>query len=190
MAEAHAPFLIADDDKRGKAEAAAAFHHFCYAVDVDELVHKLAIALLTVAISASFTWFTSHELALSFFSGPSLSQALKIQSRFARRIGQRLDAPMIDIGAAVENHVLDASLQSARRNQLSNLGRSRNVGAFFEAALQLAIDAGRRRKRMAIRIVDDLGIDVLGRTEHRKTGTFALSPPQGPADTRLAAVET
>jgi hypothetical protein len=69
MAEAHAPFLIADDDERGKAEAAAALHHFCHAVDMDKFVHKLAIALITVAISASFTWFSSHEPALSFSSG-------------------------------------------------------------------------------------------------------------------------
>jgi hypothetical protein len=37
--------LVADDDKRGKAEAAAALDDLGDAIDVDELVDKLAIAL-------------------------------------------------------------------------------------------------------------------------------------------------
>ena len=57
VAEADAALLVADDDERGEAEAPAALHHLGDAVDVDELVHELAVALLaivaTVAIAAA-----------------------------------------------------------------------------------------------------------------------------------------
>ena len=46
VAEADAAVLVADDDERGEAEAPAALHHLGDAVDVDELVDELAVALL------------------------------------------------------------------------------------------------------------------------------------------------
>ena len=81
MAEADAPLLIANDDQRGKPEAAAALHHLGDAVDVDEFVHEFAVALFAIAVSASITWITSHEPILSFFSSPSLSQRSKQSSK-------------------------------------------------------------------------------------------------------------
>ena len=45
MAEADAAALVADHDERGEAEAPAALHHLGDAVDVDELVDELAVAL-------------------------------------------------------------------------------------------------------------------------------------------------
>ena len=46
VAEADAPALVAHDDERREAEAAAALHHLGDAVDVDELVDELAVAIL------------------------------------------------------------------------------------------------------------------------------------------------
>ena len=74
VAEADAAFLIAHDDKRRKAEAAATLDHFGDAIDVNELVHEFAVALFAVSLSTSAMWFSSHECTLSFFSGPSLSK--------------------------------------------------------------------------------------------------------------------
>ena len=52
VAEADAALLVADDDERGEAEARAALHHLGDAVDVDELVDELAVALFAVAAFA------------------------------------------------------------------------------------------------------------------------------------------
>src|SRR5262249_49893399 len=61
VAEANAALLVADDDERGKAEAAAALHHLGDTVDVDELVDELAVALLAVtAAIAAFPAFLCH----------------------------------------------------------------------------------------------------------------------------------
>jgi hypothetical protein len=67
VAEADAALLVADDDEGGEAEAPAALHHLRDAVDVDELVHELAVALLAVfaaAAAPAFT-FTCHVVYLS-----------------------------------------------------------------------------------------------------------------------------
>jgi hypothetical protein len=45
MAEADTALLVADDDQRREAEAPAALDDLGDAVDVDELVDKLAVAL-------------------------------------------------------------------------------------------------------------------------------------------------
>ena len=50
MAEADAALLVADDDERGEAEAPAALHHLGDAIDVNELVDELAVALAIVAV--------------------------------------------------------------------------------------------------------------------------------------------
>src|SRR5581483_829912 len=76
--------LIAHDDKRGKTEASAALHHLRDAVDVDELVDELAVALLTLlaaalapaapsatATTAFVTFFLCHSLFLQNSRPPS-----------------------------------------------------------------------------------------------------------------------
>ena len=57
VTEADAALLVADDNKRGKAEAAAAFDDFGDPIDVDELVDKLAVTLFVAPIA----WFTRHD---------------------------------------------------------------------------------------------------------------------------------
>jgi hypothetical protein len=59
VAEADAALLVADDDERREAEATATLHHLGDAVDVDELVHELAVALLAV-VAATTLAFTCH----------------------------------------------------------------------------------------------------------------------------------
>jgi len=50
VAEADAALLVADDDERGKAEAPAALHHLGDAIDVNELVDKLALLAFSAAV--------------------------------------------------------------------------------------------------------------------------------------------
>ena len=57
VAEADAAFLVADDDQSGKAEAPAALHDLGDAIDVDELVDELAVALFVSPIAG----FTRHD---------------------------------------------------------------------------------------------------------------------------------
>ena len=68
MAEADAALLITDDHQRGKAEAPTALHHLGDAIDVNELVDKLARFAITAALSATFSLssgFTCHIAVLS-----------------------------------------------------------------------------------------------------------------------------
>ena len=106
VAEADAALLVADDDERGEAEARAALHHLGDAVDVDELVDELAVALFAVAVAPRPR--PSSPLVLSFRLCHSRSSFLRIQAAFAGGIRERLDAPMIEIAAAVEDDFLHA----------------------------------------------------------------------------------
>ena len=60
VAEADATLLVADDDERREAEPAAALHDLRHAVDVDEAVDELAVALLVLVIAAAAAFFTRH----------------------------------------------------------------------------------------------------------------------------------
>src|SRR5581483_478797 len=58
----------------------------------------------------------------------------ELQSALAGGIGERLDAPMVEIAAAIEHHFLDALLGGALGDQLADLLRRTDVGAGLEAA--------------------------------------------------------
>ena len=81
VTEADAALLVADDDKRGKAEASSALHHLGDAVDVHQAIDKLVVALLKVALVAPLLYFVGRR--------PS-----KLQSALAGGVGQRFDAAM------------------------------------------------------------------------------------------------
>ena len=62
VAEADAALLVADDDERGEAETTAALHHFGDAIDVDQTIHKFAVARpIPIAAATAFS-FTRHFL--------------------------------------------------------------------------------------------------------------------------------
>src|SRR5690606_31948437 len=60
VAVADAALLVAHDHERGEAEAPAALHHRGHAVDVDQPVHELAVALLAATTFRN----VSHRLFL------------------------------------------------------------------------------------------------------------------------------
>src|SRR5207244_4478478 len=88
-------------------------------------------------------------------------------------IGQRLDAAVIDVAAAVEDDLLDTGLQRALGEQLADLGRRRLVGPGLVLALEVLVDRGGLRERHPLRVVDDLGVDVLLRAEYGQPRTAA-----------------
>jgi hypothetical protein len=55
VSEADAALLVADHDQGGEAETPAAFDHLGHAVDVDELIDELAVALFVAPTLAGFT---------------------------------------------------------------------------------------------------------------------------------------
>src|SRR5262245_7882553 len=77
---------------------------------------------------------------------------------------------MIKIAAAVEDDLLHALLDRAARDQLSDLRRGGDVVALLLALFRrFARACG--SDRAALRVVDQLRIDMLARAVHREPGT-------------------
>ena len=129
--------VLADDDKRGKAEALAAFHRLGDTVDVHQLIGEFIVAVIAIATAVS-TWRTCHALILP----------LEIQATVAGGVGERFDAPVIKIAAAVENDIRDASRNGARDDAHSegwvraSLGRLRASGGTTQTSSARAMTAG------------------------------------------------
>ena len=98
--EADPALLVADDDERGETEAPSALHHLRDAVDVNELVGEF-VTLFSVA---PLPW----RIVAMDVSSCLISFLLKPQSAFTGGIGERLDAPVIPVAAAVEDTSVDA----------------------------------------------------------------------------------
>ena len=126
MAKADPALLVADDDKRGEAEAPAALHYLGDAIDMHELVDKLAVALFAVA-----PVFTCH-IGLPSGARPVLFVPLKAKPAFTRGIGQRLDAAVIEIAPAVKHHLLTPLQRALREDSCRSLRRVafRRLAAF------------------------------------------------------------
>ena len=76
-------------------------------------------------------------------------------------IGQRLDAAVIEIAAAIEDHILDALLLGALGDQLADrLGRS-DARAGLHIAQRILLKRRSGSERGALIVVDQLRIDVL-----------------------------
>ena len=99
VADADAVDLVADHDERGEREPPAALDHLGDAVDLDHALLELS-ALCDV---------DSH---------------LELQSSLARAVGERLDAAVVQVAAAVEDDGLDARPSSPfAASELADLGR-------------------------------------------------------------------
>src|SRR3712207_627629 len=97
---------------------------------------------------------------------PASVRALEAQPALARGVGQRLDAAMIEIGAAVEDDLADAGRPGALGHEAPDLGRRRHVGARLQPLAQILVEARGGRQSVAVRVVDHLRVDVLGGAEH------------------------
>src|SRR4029077_18502455 len=91
---------------------------------------------------------------------------------------------MIQIGAAVEHDLLDALLDGALRQQLADRLRRVDVGAGLLA--HLLLQRRGRGERLALLVVDDLRVDVFGRTAHRQPRAAAAGAAQRQSDALLA----
>src|SRR5439155_10623799 len=83
---------------------------------------------------------------------------LKLQSRFARRLGQSLHAPVIQVTAPVEYDLLHALGLRPLGDQLADRLRPRHVAAGLES--RRLLDRRSRNQRVPLAVVDHLGVDV------------------------------
>src|SRR5262245_10098990 len=97
----------------------------------------------------------------------SLVLLLEAEPALARGVGQRLDAPVIEIAAAVEHHLFDVLRSRPLGQELSDRLGGRNVGAGLHASAHVLLDRRRRHQCLAFGVVDHLRVDVLRRAEHR-----------------------
>src|SRR3979490_1055517 len=90
---------------------------------------------------------------------------------------------MVEIPAAVEDHLLDSLLEGALGNELADCGGCRNIVGLGGGSIFCAFARARRNNRLAPAIVDELGVDMLARTIDRKSRTplanlpDAIAPP-------------
>ena len=85
VADADAVDLVADDDERGEREPPAALDDLGDAVDLDDPLLELPRLVLEVALDLAFNAVKTSALPL------------------ARAIGERLDAAVVEVAAAVED---------------------------------------------------------------------------------------
>src|SRR6516165_1807922 len=117
----------------------------------------------------------------------AMQALLEGQAALAGGIGQGLHPAMEQIGPAVEDDLLDPGGNRALGHQLADGLGGIDIGAGLEAALHLLLGRGGGGQRHAPDVVDDLGIDMLARAEHREPGSSAGLDPELVADA-LAAV--
>ena len=164
VAEADAAIAVADHGQRREAHLAAALDGLRHAVDGDQLLEEaiaafaircllpcftcvppskgadfcLRLGRLELCVARERDWGSGmRKQALPISSPIPESRLLELQSRLARRIGQRLDATVIAETRAVERDLLDARLQRALGDGLADRGG----GRFVLGALEVAGDA-------------------------------------------------
>ena len=91
---------------------------------------------------------------------PRFNARSEFKSAFPGGIGERFDAPVIEIGAAVEDDLGDTGGLGAFRDEFADLDRRLLVGAGLQLAAEILLQARRRGDRVAALVVDHLRIDV------------------------------
>src|SRR5215510_6403005 len=105
------------------------------------------------------TWSFNWKLPASSFFLIAVAIILELQTCFTRRIGQRFDAPVVEISATVKYHLLDSLFLGPLRDRLANLLRAGHVPARLLSRL-LARGAGRSQS-LARAVVNHLHINMV-----------------------------
>src|SRR5262249_24823792 len=158
----------------------AALHHFGDAVDVDNLFREVALAVAVIPVPSIPLLHTAPR----FQRRPRAEEiSLEAEPGLAGGVGQRLDAAMILEATAVEDDLRHARALCPLRHQRADL-----LGDLALAALdllQVRLEVGRRRQRLAGGVVDHLRVDVREAAEHRQPrallrAVYPLAQPQVP----------
>lgn len=99
---------------------------------------------------------------------------LEVKTTFSSSISKSLDPAMVNEAAAVKRHLCDALLQADFGKLLTNSTRGLNGGTRGELQLfpQGGGKGGRGCESALLRVIDDLGVDVLVRPEHGQSGAL------------------
>src|SRR5262245_46286967 len=81
---------------------------------------------------------------------------LEFQAGFARGVGERLNAPMIEIAAAVEDDVLDPRLDRPLGHELADGLSGGKVASLRQRALEVLVERRGRGDSLARPVVDYL----------------------------------
>src|ERR1043165_9082242 len=137
----------------------------------------------TLATRLMLTSFSTNSVSSRSRGGPSPSRrrrsrpppwvrAIRTSSEFeaalAGGFGQGLDPAMIEIGAAVEDDLLNPGRLGALGDQLADCGGCCPVAAALDVRLHPGVERRGRGQGPPGGIVDDLGIDVPRRAKHRE----------------------
>src|ERR1051326_5577943 len=110
---------------------------------------------------------------------------LEVQPALARGIAERLDPAVVAVAAPVEHDILDAFLDGALGHQRADRLGGFDIGARLRA--HVLLQRRGRRQRLALHVVDHLGIDVLTRAVHGKPLAPVGGGLHGAPHGRLAA---
>src|SRR5512134_1460273 len=131
-------------------------------------------------LAQRFTWMTRSWNSLFGWSdsrgprrslwGPAMRRLLEVETAGARAVGERFHAPVVEVAATIERHGADALLLRAFREQLADGGAHADLALALDERLHVVAARG-LRQRDALRVVDELGVDVRGAPEHAQART-------------------
>src|SRR4051794_8593564 len=159
LAQAHADVAgaVTDYDDRAEAEASAALDDFGYSVDLDDTLFERQATRVDPG-----QWFL----------------LLEVESALARGVSKRANTAVIAEPGAVEDDALDAGSSCALGQQpADHLGLIRLRGV---RGAHARLERRRSGKRLAGAIVDDLGVDLVERTEDGQARTLRRARQRQP----------
>src|SRR5579871_4001469 len=118
--------------------------------------------------------------------GPCPRVILEAQSALARGIRERLDAAVIEVTATIEDHLSHSIFHGALGEQFSDRLRRIDIGSRLAALAHRLLERRGGSQSLALQVIDDLGIDVLRRAEHRQARSTAAGTAHRKPDTLLA----
>jgi hypothetical protein len=154
--EAHLAVIVAHDNHCPEAEAAPTLDYLSRSGDMDHTFVEL-IALFLM-------WPSPFPILLAWHQS-----SLELQSARARPIGQRLNAPVIRIPAAIEYDQLQALRDRPAGNQLANPSRLLSLIKAGQFTPQLRIQGRRGDQSITQIVIYDLSINMLEASKHIQT---------------------
>src|SRR5262245_27704240 len=127
-----------------------------------------ATRLMWMTRSLSFSSsICSNAIAFSQGTGPAGPDRrnLELEPALAGRVGERADAPVIEVTIAVEDDPLDVLRNADLGHEGADLLGSIGLVS-LERPLEVLRERGRVRQGLAALVVDDLAVDVLGAAEN------------------------
>src|SRR5205809_430623 len=158
LTHADAAVAVADHGERGEAEYSAALHYLGDAVDRDHLLAQAVAALFRLL----HPWLDFRHKS----PGP---RSLEFKSGGARRLRERLHAPMVFIAGAVEGNLLDAVFLRLDGDALADDLGGLAVAAVLQLGPDVLLQRGSACDDLVARSGRELGIDMAVGAMHGET---------------------